>query len=285
MAAVTKNLTPSAISAVDYPIAKTPALGGEKLVYLSTGNSRLLGVAFAPTDLVAGAAFDYQFVLTPSADPPGPILAVALDGGILQAAAATIGFGGTSGTGVGRLMGSFTNVGYSSHTDFNFPTGRAVELITGGVQSYVAPVSSSVPVVVDGTIKQGTKFALIEMPAYSTFTLAGCTNNRQIQVPSRDTKSIACGLNKAEWTTPGMTQEGSLEVTGLNVGIDDGLSRFRGLKCQAMLVTVREGRIITQRDFCLDWTGKETDSYGEGDAEATVSLTGSFSRMAVLPAP
>lgn len=274
MIVVAKVLTPSAIASADYPIAQTPALGGEKLVYLTTRPSRLLGVAFLTADNV----IQYSYVNIPTAPTPGPIVAVALDGGILQDAEATISYGNAGG----YMTGSFTNVGYTSQqASFDFPVGRGVEL-SG---NYEAPVASSVPVVTSGTLKQGSKFALIELPTLTAFALAGCTNNRAIKVPTRNTKSIPCGMNKAEWTTPGMTQEGSLEVTGLQVGVDDGLSRYRGTKCQAMLVTVREGRLITQRDFCLDWTGEADENYPEGDSEATVVLRGMYSKIVVLPAP
>jgi hypothetical protein len=271
--AVAINLTPTTIASADYPIAQTPALGGEKIVYLTTKASRLLGVGFLTSDDVV----EWKYVNAPTASQ-GPIVAVAIDGGIQAAGAAspTITFSGGGG-----LTAAFTSVGWSANqTLFDFPAGRAVEF-TGTT----FPTSSSVNNLATSGMKQGSKFAIIEMPFYADFLLAGCTNNRSIKVPSRNTKSIPCGMNKAEWTTPGMTQEGNLEVTGLQMGVDDGLSRFRGTKCQAMLPTVREGRLITQRDFILDWTGEADENYPEGDSEATVALKGMFSKMVVLIAP
>src|SRR5574343_2009657 len=112
------NLTPSTIQDADYPIAQTPALGGEKIVYLSTKASRLLGVCF----LTADDTIEYKFVNEPSA-VQGPILAVAIDGGILADAAPTITLAGAGG-----LTATFDNAGWSSQqTRWDFPVGRAVE--------------------------------------------------------------------------------------------------------------------------------------------------------------
>lgn len=268
---VTINLTPTTLVAADYPTAQTPVLGGEVLVYLSTAPSRLLGTALATSDGV----LSYKYVGLPSASP-GPIAAIAIGGGVFQSAADTVSFA--------NLHGQFTPAGWSSITNFNFPVGRAVELIG----TYNVPVSSSVPVlqaVAGAGILAGSQFAIMELPLLSQFTLAGCTTERQVTVPSRGTKNIACGMNEAEWTTPGVVKTGMLEITGLNQGVDDGLLRFAGVKCQAMLVTLREGRLITSRSVCLDWTGECKTPYPTGESEATVSLSGSFSKLCMFPAP
>jgi hypothetical protein len=270
--AVEINLTPTAIAATDYPTANTPTLGGEIEVRLTTKPSYLLGVA----SLTADGVLSYKYVATPTANP-GPILAVSIGGGVFQNAAETITYGG--------LSGSFTPVVWSSNQTFSFPVGRAVEL-TG---TYAAPTSSSVPTLAHASTSThmlaGSQFALIQMPALSDFVLAGCTTERRVKVPVRGTKNIACGMNEAEWTTPGMTRVGELEISGLNQGYDDGLLRFAGVKCQAMLVRNRESRLITERAICTDWTGECETPFPTGDSEATVSLRGQFSKFVVLPAP
>jgi hypothetical protein len=132
---------------------------------------------------------------------------------------------------------------------------------------------------------RGSQFALIELPFDDDFVLAGCTNDRQVTLPVRGTKNIPCGMNEAEWTTPGMTKVGELTITGLNQGYDDGLLRFAGVKCQAMLFRLREGRIVTEKTICLDWTGMTRTPYPSGESEATVELSGQFSKHVVLVAP
>jgi len=264
-----KILTPATIAALDYPQAQQPVLGGEVEVWLTTKPSRLLGVCFFTAD----DTLQFTFRNTPLTGPPGgPIVAIALESGVMQTgAASTITYAG--------LTGSFQPIGWAANKGFNFATGRGVELDG----TYAAPTSSSVPTVATG-MKQGTKFALVEMPALADFVLAGCTNNRTIKVPVRGTKNIPCGMNEAEWTTPGRVKPGELEITGLNQSIDDGLGRFLGLNCQAMLVSVRGGRLITQRTFCLDYTPEADIAMPEGEGESTITARGQFSKYLVLPA-
>lgn len=269
---VSAVLTPAAIAEAEYSTAKTPVLGAEKDVYLTTSASRLLGTAF----LTADGVIQYTYVGLPTAGTPGPIVVAATGAGILQLAADTITYGG--------LTGSFTPVAWSSNQTFDFPVGRAVEL-TG---TYSAPTSSSVPSLTlspGAGMLRGSKFQIWELPPLTSFHLAGCTTEKSVKLPVRGTKSIPCGMEGAEWTTPGMSRVGELSATGLNQGFDDGLLRYAGTKCQAMLVTTREQRLIVQRDFCMDWTPEVDNNYPSGDGESTVALRGEFSKIAILLAP
>lgn len=268
--AVELNLTPAAIAAAEYQTVRTPALGGEIEVKLSTGASYLLGTAL----LTADGTLEYTYVSVPTANP-GPIVAVAIGAGVQQAAADTITYGG--------LTGSFTPNGWSSNRTFNFPVSRGVEL-TG---TYSAPTSSSVPTLSLGGsngMLRGSRFALYQMPLLASFVAAGCTSDRNVTMPVRGTKNIPCGMEEAEWTTPGSTKAGELSITGLNQGYDDGLLRFAGVKCQAMLYRLRESRLITERTICLDWTPTCRTPYPSGESEATVELSGSFNKAIVLVA-
>src|SRR5689334_8981929 len=114
--AVTAILTPGALAVADYPTAKTPVLGGEKEVYLTTKPSTLLGTAL----LTADGVIQYKYVALPTVGTPGPIVIAAIGGGLLQLAVDTITYGG--------LTASFTPVAWSSNTSFSFPVGRSVEM-------------------------------------------------------------------------------------------------------------------------------------------------------------
>lgn len=268
---VSRVLTPTTLASTDYSTAQNPVLGGEALVYLSTSPSRLLGTA----QLTSDGVISYKYVGLPAVSQ-GPIVAIAIGGGIFQAAADTITFAG--------LTGSFSPSGWSSITNFNFPVGRAVEL----AGTYSTPSSASVPTLglsPGAGMLAGSQFALMELPPWTSFILAGCTTSRNITVPSRGTKNIACGMNEAEWTVPGVVKAGMLEVDGLNQGWDDGLLRFSGVKCQAAIVILKEGRLTTSRAICVDWTGECKAPLPTGESEGTVSLSGSFSKLAAFPAP
>jgi hypothetical protein len=132
---------------------------------------------------------------------------------------------------------------------------------------------------------QGSMFSVIELPAFSTFNLAGVTSDRKVTPPTRGSKAIPGGMEEGYWTTPGINKLGELEVTGPNLGFDDGLLRYAGIKCQAMLVTMRENRLLTVRAVAVDWTGAAETPYPSGESEATVTLKGPFNRLCAFPAP
>lgn len=271
-----KILTPATVGAADYSLVQSPALGGELEVWLTSKASRLLGSARLTADGSAGVV--WKFVNLPSsASTPGPIVAVVTGGGITQKAADTITYAG--------LTGQFTPVGWSSNQgNYNFQVGRAVELDG----TFANPTSSSVPTLSQGAgngMLAGSQFEIWELPKATDFTLAGCTTDRQLTIPARGTKNIACGMNEAEWTVPGMVKVGQLEITGLNQGFDDGLLRFIGVRCQAMLVEKKDNRVTRMNAICTDWVGDCKAPYPSGESEATVQLTGQFSRFIALLAP
>lgn len=269
--AVVVNLTPGTVAAADYPVVQTPHLGGQKQAKLTTKPTRLLGTAFATADGV----LSYKFANLPEEDggqPASPILALAIGGGIRADGAVTINYGG--------LSGIFTPVGWSSLPGlFDFPVGRAVEM-TG---TYVAPVASSVPTA--AAAKQGSKFALIQVPLLADFVNVGCTNNSRVKLPTRMSKSIPCGMVANEWTTTGRSSIGELEITGLSHGPDDGLARFAGQKCTVMLETIQEDRVVAMREIISDWTCALEENNPDGDNESTLTARGEYSKLAILPAP
>ncbi len=270
MSTIAKVLTPAGIASADYSTAQEPILGGDVEVYITSKPSKKLGLAQVDSDGV----ITYTYVATPTAGSPGPIVAVATVSGLRQAAPDPINFCG--------LTASFAPVAWSSNkTSYDFPIGRATEF-TG---TYGTPTSSSVPALTlsagDGMLS-GSQFELWELPALTDFKLAGCTSDRQVTVPARGSKNIACGKNEAEWTVPGMIKTGQLEITGMNQGFDDGLMRYIGQKCQVLISEKVEGRVLRMRAILTDFTGDCKAPYPTGENESTVTLTGQFSRFMAL---
>lgn len=271
--AVTKILTPNTVGSADYPIVQVPHLGGQKQAKLSTKPVRVLGTGF----LSADGVIDYKFLNLPiesAGAPTSPILAVSLTG-IFGAAAVTVNYGGISA--------AFQPVGWSSKQTgqdaFTFGAGRAVELIG----NYVSPVASSVPTA--AAALQGSKFALIQVPNLTDFTTVGCTNQSRVQIPVKQSKSIPCGMNEAEWVTPGTQKPGDLEITGLSHGPDDGLQKFAGLNCTVLLETIQQDRVIAMREICSNWVCAIEENNPSGEGESTLTAKSMFEKIMVLPAP
>lgn len=274
------GFVPGAIAAADYPVAQTPILGGELQVWVSTHSARIIGDALVK-DNSGGIIWTYRSavdVTNTASNPLGTIVVAARGGGIISDASDTITYGGLTSAAIAP-------VAWSSNQSFTFPAGRAWAM-TG---SFTQPATSSAPAITNpgvGTgIRQGSMFSIIELPAFTTFKLAGVTSDRKVTPPNRGSKSIAGAMEEGYWTTPGVNKVGELEVTGPNLGYDDGLLRYAGIKCQALLMTLRENRLITYQAVAVDWTGAPETPYGAGETEATVTLRGPFNRLCAFPAP
>jgi hypothetical protein len=180
------------------------------------------------------------------------------------------------------LAGTFTPAGYASDTTYNFGTTRGVELVSASeVNSPI--LAASVPTITN--MYRGCRVGFIQLPRLTDFKLVGSTKTSDITVPSRSSKAIARGTDSSWWSKPGMTTEGRLRVTALDLIEDDGLSRYRGSKCQAMVVTKKEDTVITSRQFCTNINlGGETRN-PEGDETSELSAEGSFQYMVTLVAP
>jgi len=214
---------------------------------------------------------DYEFINTPNAISTGPILAVVKNE-LRADAAAVVTYAGISGIFQATQWARIQN-------SFNFPTGKSVELIG----TFTQPLSTDVPTITNA--KRGSTVVLLEMPFLADFFHVGCTNSKKIKFPVRGSKAIACQLESSKWTVPGKTEVGTLEVVGLSENPDDGLQRFAGLKSTAMLKTRAESKIETNRTFVTDWTPMLDQDSPEADNEATQTVSGLFSLVAVLVAP
>jgi hypothetical protein len=263
---VTRNLTPAPIANADHVIAQTPALGGEYEAFLTSKQSRLLVSFFCTADDSSGETTFFQLPST----TPGPILAVVRNE--IRGATAAVGV-----TYCG-ITATFTPPLYARNQGFDFPACKAIELLG----TLTTPDITSVPVVTNA--KRGTKIDIIEMPALADFIKVGATNSEKIKMPMSTSKNIANRMDSSYWTTQGKTEIGTLEIEGLDFGVDDGLARFGGVKCQVMLRLNREDLINTRHEFYLDWTPSIDRNNPEQDGEAKVTASGMFSRAALLSA-
>lgn len=266
---VTANLTPAAIAIEDYPMAWTPALGGEMEVYITSKRSRLLGVWTATDSAGAGT---YEYFATPTDATPGPILA------IVETDLRAVATDPVSVT-YADITAEFEPPLWARNQTLDFPATRAVELI-GTLGAFT---SSTVPTVANA--KRGTRIALVEMPVLADFKHVGSTNGQKIKIPTRTSKPIGRKLFSAYWNVAGKTEIGTLEVASLDEGVDDGLRRYMGIPSTVMVKAFREGQIVRSHEFFLDWVPSSDMDQPEGDGENKLNATGMFSRMAVLPAP
>jgi hypothetical protein len=217
------------------------------------------------------AAVNTASAQTATSYPDYPVLAFVMNE--LKADAASV-------ITIGDLSGTMSPVSYSANTSFNFPAGRGVELVGAGTTLITSAV---VPTVTNA--KRGSKIGFVQVPKLEDFVLIRNTRSKDVTIPVKQSKAIASGLNSSRYTKPGVTVAGNLKVSALDQNWDDGIARFFGTKCVAMLATVKEERILTDRSFLVNYTPGASSANPDADNESTVDCDGAFQYMAVLPTP
>lgn len=228
------------------------------------------GTGFVPGAVTTGQVLEYKFNSLPSSSTPGPIVAVVKTE-LRAPTDAVITYAGINGT--------FTSADWAANKRSDFPAGKGVEL-TG---TFTMPLNASIPTVTNAT--RGSKFVLYELPAYADFDEAGTTNSKRIKWPVRGSKAIADQLETGNWIVPGKTEIGTLEMTGLSQGMDDGFQRYAGLKSTVMIVNNHEEKVERERIFCLNFTPNLDENSPDSDNEDQLTLNGMFEVGAVLVAP
>lgn len=181
---------------------------------------------------------------------------------------------------LGDLTGDLKPAEYAQNQSFNFAATRGVELTGPGTNLINA---LDIPTITKA--KRGSMFGFVQLPKLSDFIKIGATRTRDITVPSKGSKAIASGLHSTRWVKPSKTSEGSLKITAIDLGDDDSLNRFRGSRCVAMVVTSKEEKIVTSRQFLTQYVPNLDVNNPEGDEEAMLNSEGMFQYMATLIAP
>lgn len=266
MADIVAVLTPTAINVDDYPIAQAPSLGSEKEVSLTSKLARVLGIIFLNDD----ATVKYTYINKPTTGG-GPIVCF-VQGELKSDSSPVITFG--------DLTGTFTPAEWARNKSFNFAASRAVELTGPGV---TVISETTVPTITNA--KRGGSLILMQLPTLTDFNLVGATTSADIDIPSATGKNIAEGLNSSRWSKRGKTSEGKLKISGYDYGEDDGLNRFRGVTCVAMIETKKDGSVLTCRQFATNYIpgGKQTNPVG--DSETVLDAEGTYQSLITLVAP
>lgn len=203
--------------------------------------------------------------------PQWPIVAVVLND-LKADAAAKVTLNG--------LEGTFTPVSYSSNQSFNFPASRGVEMV--GTQSGVI-LTTSTPTVTNA--KRGARVGIVQLPPYSSFRVVGDTTSKDIAVPTKQAKAISRGMDSTRYVKPGKTTEGKLKINARDMGADEGIARFLGVKCVAMLETLSEEQVLRERQLMTSYIPSANQTNPDAEAESGLECDGFFQHMITLPAP
>lgn len=274
---------PSAIQAADLDVAIAPYLGGEFAVYLTTKAA----VKFQEIALTAAGEGDSIAVPGASFTAPGHIQIAALTP-ILSSAAVEFEFnsGQTIGGADTPATATFAPPARAANQSFNFARGYAVDLLAetpnpGDTFTSLDLISSSG---IDGGGKNQV-FGVFQLPAFSDYSLVGCTTDIDFNTKSRAAKGVDCGMEADAYIKRGKTQPGELNIGGKLKGFAEGLARFDGLKTTVMLVGLKDGQVTGDRLVFTQWVPNLKPRLPDGDGEAMIDATGKFSEHLFFVAP
>jgi hypothetical protein len=212
---------------------------------------------------------DFELENLPTDSTPGPIVA-AVRSDLQADSSVVIQYGGISGT--------FSAPGWAIDTSSNFGVGKGVEL-TG---TFTLPDAAQVPVLTNA--KRGTIIHLIEMPALSDFKIAGTTKKIGLTFPQSGTHVIPDGYDGARWTTRARSEPGTIDLTTLDHGANEGLQRYGGFPLCVMIENFGEGLVLKARTFCTEVRFGAKGDDPEGSEDSTRDGNGMFQDFIILVA-
>src|SRR5262245_16692121 len=182
---------------------------------------------------------------------------------------------------LGHLSATLAPVGYAANQSFNFSASRGVEM-TRGTEPTSVITTATVPTITNA--RRGGRIAFVQLPKRAHFSLVATTNEKNITLPIRAAKAIASGFDATRYVKPGRTTEGKLRITSKDLTDDDGLRRFMGQRCVAMIETKKEELVITSRSFLTNFVPGASQTNPDGDGESMIECEGFFQHLVTVVA-
>ena len=276
---------PTTLASADWPVAQKPTFGGEMDVYLTRDPAIEIGkYAVKATNSGVYTADPVNTPLTGSGSASELIAVVDTSAGMYGGASnIVLTVTGTDQTDA-ALTGTatFAVPAWVKNTQRVFCLGFATDVVpaTAGKKfKTVTGVTST-----NATDAKNSAIALFSVQSYDNFVQVGCTTTKEFTTKARVTRPVACGMDASAFAKPGRSDPGELNITSKAVTYGDGLAKFNGINCTAMLKVVKEGQIETDRWFFIGYRPTVRPNFGDGEDEATFQGTGFYEDLAVLVA-
>jgi hypothetical protein len=272
---------PTAISDADLQIAVDPVIGGEAKVYAAFTRIIDAGNIFQP------AADDGELDLLPTFDNNvARHYQVVVDRtGARSTEKIVLTFNvEDEDDNVTTATAEFPIPDRSLNQAFSVPQGAATDLIvtgSGNGSKKVKEITSLASI--DGG-SAGNRYRIIAIPDEDDFSLIGCTNSANFQLPLGESLPIPCGLNPSAFVKRGRGEAGRLTVQQKYVDYLEGIARFNGHYATAMIEFWKDERLLTERIFCGQWKPISSPSVGDGNDVVTAEAAGNFESFAVFTA-
>lgn len=261
---------PNDIAQTDLDTAEAPYLGGEFAVWLTRTPSVLIGTVAMTgsgtgaytdklsTSIKTGGA-DLQLVATSELSSPSGVCTVVFNVLDESDQARTLTF-------------AFTPPTRAADQSGNFGRGTAVDgVLSGGTK---VKSITSLESVTNGD--RGVSFALYQLPEAADYALIGSTTEKKFTSKAREPVGINSGMERDAFIKRGMTQRGTLTIDSKFGAMFDGLTRFNGGRCTAMLQGLKDGILTTERmvfaSYCLSVDVNLPAEEGEAMASAATGL-------------
>ena len=188
-------------------------------------------------------------------------------------------------TGFGLAAYNLVNVAITAVTTntFSFALVHADEATTpdtgtitpvGNTQLFSSLTAVQTPTVAGGGINQS--FRVYQLPEQADFELIEAQMEVDFNTKDRVAKGIDAGMESDYWVKRGKAAPGDLSIGAKFKGVVDGMARYSGSKCTAMLLGKKEGQTTVDRLVFTQWVGAVKPKLPEGDGEATSESAGKF---------
>ncbi|HEX4630020.1 MAG TPA: hypothetical protein VH188_03575 [Chthoniobacterales bacterium] len=268
----------------DLDIAASATLGLETLLSVSFTPVKLVGTLTQGAD-VPTSVWGQDGAYKNPAGTVGVDMVMVCDNGVLSDEEIDITFDITIegvGTPAGTAKAIFKPPTYAQNDTFNFPIGLAAELTVQGAGNAGKKIHSITGINVAGIVggKAGNRFKILVLP--DDFLAVACAMDKNPTPRSPKSVPIPCGYDAARWVKKGRSDPPTLELSAKYTSYGDGLPRVNGHRITAMLETVKDDRLLTERMVIGGWRPTITLRHGDGDSEDEARATGLFEEMAVF---
>ena len=281
---------PAAIAASDIQIAKDPYLGGEFQVFLSdTPSVRLADISLTSSGngtTSANASYTARAgVSVIGVGGSGADLQMVTEERLTSAVACVVTLNVTDDLGATTTaVATFAPPTRADNQGYNFGRGYAVDLqVTTGATRKIASITG-IASVAGGS--RGSKFAVYQLPELASYVLVGATTEKKFNTKSRQAVGIDVGMQADAAIKLGKTKKGELTIDSKFGSMCDGLQRFDGARCTALLVGLKDEVLTEQNLVFTGFIPSVELSAPEGDGEAMANAaTGKFADHLFFVAP
>ncbi|MDE2101798.1 MAG: hypothetical protein KGL39_31415 [Patescibacteria group bacterium] len=282
---------PAAIAQSDIQAAVNPYLGGEFQVFLSdTPAIELAQIAMTSSGNGSAASTYCSYtakagVSIVGVGGTGADLQMVAEERLTSAVNCVVTLNVTDDLGATTTAtATFAPPSRASNQGSNFGKGYAVDLqVQTGATRKIASITG-VASIVGGS--RGAKFSIYQLPELASYILVGATTEKKFNTKSRGAVGIDIGMLADAAIKLGKTKKGELTIDSKFGSMSDGLNRFDGARCTALLVGLKDEVLTEQNLVFTSYIPSVEVTAPEGDGESMANAaTGKFADHLFFVAP